>query len=79
MRYRAKKSYKEYSKGGTLLWSCESGEMIDVESVGNTSLVKLINRSWTKGNVLFSSIHFNKKDLDEFAREYLEIRGNRDR
>ena len=72
MRYIAKKEYKRYSKvGNTLLWRCENGDKIDVERVGNSNLIKIINRN-EKCDAIFDEMFININDYDQFKNGYLK-------
>lgn len=72
MRYIAKKKYKRYSKvGNTLLWCCEDGDKLDVERVGDSNLIKIINRN-KKCNAIFDEMFININDYGQFKIDYLK-------
>ena len=71
MRYRAKKQYiRRGHSNNIVLWACRENDIIDVEYISGSDLVKIINRREDQLGI-FNDIFLNVDDISEFQDEYL--------
>ena len=71
MRYRAKRKYIRYGHSNNIvLWACRENDIIDVEHISGSDLVKIINRREDQLGV-FNDMFVNINDISEFKDEYL--------
>lgn len=71
MRYRAKRKYIRHGHSNNIvLWACRENDIIDVEYIGDSDLVKIINRREDQLGV-FNDMFLNIDDISEFTDKYL--------
>ena len=71
MRYRAKRKYIRYGHSNNIvLWACRENDIIDVEHISGSDLVKIINCREDQLGV-FNDMFLNIDDISDFKDKYL--------